>query len=64
MRENRINLVEAVYKANPNATDETVRHVVDWVFEKMPSNKTVSVWKARLRKKGVDIPDRRKKKGD
>ena len=60
-RPNQINFVEAIYQANPRLNDYDVQQAVGIVFGTEPTLKTVSVWKARLRAKGVDIPDRRKK---
>jgi len=73
MRANRINLVEAIYKARHDISDYAVRTIVGiveagWIpedviaFASMPSEKTLSVWKASLRKKGVQIPDKRRRK--
>ena len=61
-RQNKINFVEAVYKNNPSIEDRFLAATVQNVFGGIaPSLKTISVWKARLRKKGVLIPDKRLK---
>ena len=55
-----IDLVRLLYQFDPKIEDSRVIATVRAVFDKMPSVKTLSVWKARLRKEGIDIPDRRK----
>ena len=62
-RQNKINLVEAIYENNPDISDVNLIGAVWSVFGgDRPSLKTVSVWKARLRGKGVEIPDMRLKR--
>jgi len=61
-RKNYINLVEELYRINLQATDETIILIVYLVVGHKPSRGTIQVWKARLRKRGVPIPDRRRKK--
>jgi len=73
-RPNYIAFVEALYRFDPNISDLKMRILVGAMFgsnfiatqmDWIPSDDTLSVWKARLRKKGVEIPDRRKtKKGE
>jgi len=63
-----IQLVEFLYDFNPDIPDLSVAYVVKSVCYPMwqhtpvrKQRKTISVWKARLRKRGVYIPDRRRK---
>ena len=59
-RQIKINLVEAIYKVNPEISDDRLAATLQNVYGgELPSVKTISVWKARLRKKGILIPDRR-----
>lgn len=59
---NPIDFVRLLYEFRPNLTDWTVIIIVGMVFFTIPSSKTLSVWKSRLRKRGIFIPDRRKRK--
>lgn len=59
MRQNRINIIEAIYRTKPEVKDEVIRDVTFAIFGKAVSLKTLSVWKSKLRKEGVRIPDRR-----
>ena len=61
-RINYINLVEQIYRANPMIADDTIIGVIHWIFGEKPSRGTVQVWKTKMRKKRIAIPDRRKKK--
>jgi hypothetical protein len=61
-RVNYINLVEQIYRANPNIEDEALGLNLWHIAGYEPSLGTIQVWKTRLRKRGIDIPDRRKKK--
>ena len=64
-RQNKINLVEAIYQVDPAIDDWRLIEAIHAVFGgRPPSMKTLSVWKARLRKKGVLIPDKRLKRRD
>lgn len=54
-----IDIVMAVYRVNPGVEDDKVMDVVAAVTGDRPSAKTVSVWKARCRKRGVIVPDMR-----
>ena len=61
-RQNKINLVETIYRLYPDIEDVDILNALCCVFgRRPPSAKTLSVWKARLRKKGVLIPDKRLK---
>ena len=59
---NPIDFVRLLYVFRPGIADLRVRLFVGIMFPSTPSRKTLSVYKARLRKKGVYIPDKRKKK--
>jgi len=68
-RPNYIAFVEHLYRFNPEFRDwqiismleaATVKSVND--ARHFISKKTLSVFKARLRKKGIEIPDQRKKR--
>ena len=59
MRQNRINIISAIYRTIPEVKDEVLRDITYMLFRKAVSKKTLSVWKAKLRKEGVRIPDRR-----
>jgi len=68
---NPIDFVKLLYEFKPDLSDDYVLHLTDQMANAINgvpfhvpsySRKTLSVWKARLRKRGVYIPDRRKRK--
>ena len=54
-----IDIVMVVYRVNPQVADDKVMDIVEAATGVRPSAKTVSVWKARVRKRGVVVPDLR-----
>ena len=54
-------LVEQVYRLNPNATDDHVSNMVVLNGGRLPVKKTLDYWKTLCRKRGVDIPDQRRR---
>jgi len=61
-----IDFVESIYRLKPNIKDQDVIALVS-IFHQgsqgrignWPTMKTLSAWKSRLRKKGLQIPDLR-----
>ena len=61
-RQNHIAFVEHLYRFYPNFSDSQILCMVNIAFNETNTTKnTLSVWKARLRKRGLDLPDKRKK---
>lgn len=54
--------VERIYEFNLMISDIHVLDLVKLLTGHMPSRETLGVWKARIRRNGVSIPDRRRKK--
>jgi len=63
-RPNYIEFVEHLYRFNLEFTDGQILCMLDHAYGSNVAIKTLSVWKAKLRKKGLKIPDRRKAKGE
>jgi hypothetical protein len=65
-----IGFLRMIYEFNPSLSDAQVQQLINTMFCYMPGYSghysptltTISVWKARLRKEGLKIPDRRKRK--
>ena len=55
-------VVERYYEFMPTISDIHVLDLVELLTGHMPSRETLGVWKARIRRNGVSIPDRRRKK--
>jgi hypothetical protein len=55
------NLVEQLYRIDPNMPDVSVRNIIMLASGHHPSDKTLAYWKTICRKRGVAIPDRRRK---
>ena len=60
-RPNYINFVEHLYRYDINFSDIQIENMLFYAYEFVVSRRTLSVWKVRLRKKGLLIPDSRKK---
>lgn len=54
-------VVEEIFRVRPETTDEEVMDVLCLIRGKRPSRGTLAYWKTVCRKRGVDIPDRRRK---
>ena len=68
-RPNYIKFVEHLYRFNPEFTDWQIGNMLRTAYtlsgdEVISNQPSLSVWKAKLRKKGLKILDRRKNKGD
>jgi len=63
-RPNYIDFVEHLYRFNPNFTDIQIMGMLSYAYNQWTGGVSISVWKAKLRKKGLKIPDLRKKKGE
>jgi len=63
-RTNYFNLAEQIYKADPNLTDDEFGHIFSEIVtvKNQPTSQTISTWKSKLRKKGIPIPDERRRK--
>ena len=60
-RTNYIHLIEQLYRTNPNVEDETIILILRLIGNYEISQGTIQVWKTKMRKKRIAIPDRRKK---
>lgn len=55
-RPNFFQVAKAIYKAVPATSDYRMKNVIYMIFDVTPTDKTLSVWKSRLRKAGINIP--------
>lgn len=60
-RTNYIHLIEQLYRANPKVEDKTITLILQLIGNYEISQGTIQVWKTKMRKKRIAIPDRRKK---
>jgi hypothetical protein len=56
-RTNFFNVARAIYMERPDISDYWLSNALHAVFGELPTAKTIAVWKSRLRKEGIDIPN-------
>ena len=60
-RINYIHLNKQLYRTNPEVEDKTITLILQIIGNYEISQGTIQVWKTKMRKKRIAIPDRRKK---
>lgn len=59
---NQIRIVREIYKIYPNITDVDIAFAIGIIAKVRPMLSTIRAYKVKVRKEGISIPDKRRKK--